>query len=225
MMNPWLTIPLADYEGHMASPVVGQAEMVANEFAALLTRHVPQTVALIGCAGGNGFTKAAEAGITRLVGIDINARYIADAQDRYADTVPGLELYCADIQGEMPDLQTVELVYAALVFEYVDVPAALRNISRLCRPNGIMAALLQLPRPEADAVTNSPFESLKKLNSIMRLVPPEELNDSAEGAGFVCLSKTTVTLQSGKQFSLQVFRLASSCPQDAEAILPRQDLA
>lgn len=36
MTNPWLAIPLADYEGHMASPVVGQAEMVADEFEALL---------------------------------------------------------------------------------------------------------------------------------------------------------------------------------------------
>ena len=80
MTNPWLTIPLADYEGHMASPVVGQAEMVAHEFEVLLKIHVPTTVALIGCAGGNGFEKAAEVGITRLVGIDINANYIADAK-------------------------------------------------------------------------------------------------------------------------------------------------
>lgn len=82
MTNPWLAIPLADYEGHLASPAVGQAEMVANEFEALLKSHAPQTVALVGCAGGNGFDKAAEVGVTRLVGIDINARYIADAKDR-----------------------------------------------------------------------------------------------------------------------------------------------
>lgn len=110
----------------------------------------------------------------------------------------------------MPDLQTVELVYAALVFEYVDIPATLRNISRLCRLNGLMAALLQLPKQGGDAVTDSPFGSLKTLNSIMRLVPPEELSDSAEVAGFTRLSKKTITLPSRKQFSLQVFRLDSS---------------
>lgn len=218
MTNPWLAIPLADYEGHMALPAVGQAEMVANEFEALLKSHAPQTVALVGCAGGNGFDKAAEVGVTRLVGIDINARYIADAKDRYANTIPGLELHCADIQGDMPDLQAVELVYAALVFEYVDVSAALRNISRLCRPNGLMAALLQLPKQGADAVTDSPFASLKTLSSVMRLVPPGDLSDSAEAVGFACLSKKTITLRSGKQFSLQVFRLASSCSQVPETM-------
>ena len=110
MTNPWLAIPLADYEGHMASPDVGQAEMLAKEFEALLKGHAPKTVALVGCAGGNGFDKAAEVGVARLVGIDLNARYIADAKDRYANTIPGLELHCADIQGDMPDVQAVEPV-------------------------------------------------------------------------------------------------------------------
>jgi SAM-dependent methyltransferase len=207
MTNPWLDIPLADYEGHMASPAVGQAEMVANEFADLLKSHVPKTAALIGCAGGNGFDEAAEAGIARLVGIDINARYIADAKARYAGSLPGLELYCADIQGDMPELPTVDLVYAALVFEYVDVAAALKNLSRLCQPNGFMAVLLQLPKAGAEAVTASPFTSLKTLNSIMRLVPPAELNAAATEVGFALVSEKTITLQSSKQFALQVFRL------------------
>lgn len=35
MTNPWVAIPLADYEGHMASPAVGQAEMLA------VARHAP----------------------------------------------------------------------------------------------------------------------------------------------------------------------------------------
>ena len=36
MNNPWLTIPLEDYESHMALPDVGQAKMLANEFEELL---------------------------------------------------------------------------------------------------------------------------------------------------------------------------------------------
>lgn len=96
----------------------------------------------------------------------------------------------------------------------VDVPAALRNISRLCRPDGLMAALLQLPRQGAEAVTYSPFASLKTLNSIMRLVAPEDLRASAEAAGFVLLSNKTITLHSGKQFDLQVFKLARGADRD-----------
>ncbi len=209
MSNPWLTIPLKDYEGHMALPEVGQAEMLASEFEVLLKNDAPKTVALVGCAGGNGFAQAAEANVTRLVGIDINENYVEDARSRYADIIPGLELHCADIAGDMPDLEAVDLVYAALVFEYVDVPAALRNLAKLCRPKGLLAALVQLPKQGADAVTPSSFTSLKELNSIVRLVPPNELSERAEAAGFTCLSQRTITLQSGKQFSLQLFRLIS----------------
>lgn len=55
MKNPWLAIPLADYEGHMALPAVGQARMLADLFESLLREFLPQSVAIIGCAGGNGF--------------------------------------------------------------------------------------------------------------------------------------------------------------------------
>jgi SAM-dependent methyltransferase len=123
--NPWLTIPLQHYEGHMALPEVGQARMLANEFKELLETYVPISVALVGCAGGNGFVEAAETGVTRLVGLDISPAYIADAKTRYADRIRGLELYCADIAGEMLAIEPVQIVYAALVFEYVDIAKAL----------------------------------------------------------------------------------------------------
>jgi hypothetical protein len=48
MNNPWLTIPLEDYEGHMAMPDVGQAKMLANEFEELLKTYVPTSAALCG---------------------------------------------------------------------------------------------------------------------------------------------------------------------------------
>ena len=193
----------------MESATVGQASMLAEEFQKLLNRYVPGSVAVVGCAGGNGFDSVVDAGVTRLVGIDINERYVADARKRYASAVAGLELYCADIQNEILALQPVDLVYAALVFEYVDVAAALRSISRMCRPNGLLAVVLQLPKQGVEAVTSSPFESLKKLKSIMRLVPPEELARSAQAEGFDGLSHETITLASGKQFAHLLFRLSA----------------
>jgi len=55
--SPWLDIPLADYEGHMSVPGVGQAEMLASQFAELLEKWSPASAAVIGCAGGNGFDR------------------------------------------------------------------------------------------------------------------------------------------------------------------------
>lgn len=207
MINPWLTIPLEDYEGHMAMPGVGQAKMLVNEFEELLKIHSPSSAAVIGCAGGNGFEEAAKAGVTRLVGLDINPTYIADAKARYAGRMPGLELYCADVEDDMPELRPVDLIYGALVFEYVDIAKALKNLRGICLPHGILAALLQLPKEGAASVSPSPFVTLKELRSIMRLVPPDDFRKTAEGLGFGFLSQKFITLESGKQFSLQTFKL------------------
>jgi hypothetical protein len=35
-MNPWLEIPLEDYEGHMALPSIGQAQFLANVLGTLV---------------------------------------------------------------------------------------------------------------------------------------------------------------------------------------------
>jgi len=77
MRNPWLDIPLADYEDHMALAEVAQAQLLAGFFGEALREYSPQSVAVIGCAGGNGFEKI-DPGITkRVAGIDINPDYIA----------------------------------------------------------------------------------------------------------------------------------------------------
>jgi SAM-dependent methyltransferase len=206
MKNPWLTIPLEDYESHMTLPDVGQAKMLANEFKELLNAYVPTSVAVVGCAGGNGFEEAAEAGVTRIIGVDINPIYIEHAKTRYAGRIDGLELYCANIEETLPISLPVQMVYAALVFEYVDLTEALKNLRGLCTPNGLLVGLLQLPKEGAANVSPSAFTSLKALSSIMRLVAPEQFRIAAEELGFRLISKKRVALESGKQFALLTFR-------------------
>ncbi len=41
MSNPWLNIPLDDYEGHMSLPAVGQAQMLAEQLDRALARWAP----------------------------------------------------------------------------------------------------------------------------------------------------------------------------------------
>ena len=55
--SPWLDIPLADYEGHMALPEIAQARMLADELESAVRQHAPSSVAIIGCSGGNGFVR------------------------------------------------------------------------------------------------------------------------------------------------------------------------
>jgi SAM-dependent methyltransferase len=91
MNNPWLDVPLADYEGHMALPGIEQAQLLSDIFADVLAKFSPRSVAVIGCAGGNGFDRIPPA-ISRVVGVDLNPRFVAETEARFRDRIENLEL-------------------------------------------------------------------------------------------------------------------------------------
>ncbi|HYM70233.1 MAG TPA: class I SAM-dependent methyltransferase [bacterium] len=206
MRSPWLDIPLADYERHMSLPRIGQAQMLANQFEFLLRQYAPASVAVIGCAGGNGFDRIALDTTSRVVGVDINPAYIDETRVRFSGRFRSLELYSGDIQTIDVIFEPVELIYAALVFEYVDLPSALARMRSLTTPDGVLGIILQLPSPTVSSVTPSPFPSLQLLAPIMRLVSPEKLRTLAEDVGFRLRSSRRIDLCSGKCFQVQAFR-------------------
>lgn len=205
-MNPWLEIPLADYEAHMSMPAIGQATMIADHLLALVTRLRPSTVAVIGCAGGNGFDRLSALSLERVVGVDINPGYIDQAAARYARQIRGLELYSGDIQHARQMFRPVDLIYAALVFEYVDITQSMRNLASHCVRGGALATLVQLPHESKNAVSPSPYSSLQRLAPAMKLVAPDDLAREAEAAGLALEDSNTIASPGGKLFAAQVFR-------------------
>ena len=76
MSNPWNTIPLDDYEAHMNSPGVCQLAPLSDLFHNALAIRSPQSIAILGVAGGNGLEHV-DSGLTkRVVGIDLNSLYL-----------------------------------------------------------------------------------------------------------------------------------------------------
>ena len=206
MQTPWLDIPLADYEGHMALPTVGQSQLIADQLATLVTTYSPRSVAILGCAGGNGFDRLVGTGVTRVVGVDINPQYIEQARLRYEGRIPGLELHIADIQTSGALFEPVDLIYAALVLEYVDLPLTLAAIQRSCSRNGVLAVLSQLPHDAIAHVSPSPYTTLQSLASKIQLVSPEELQIQAGQFGFAPAHARTLASTGGKHFRLDEFR-------------------
>ena len=207
MQNPWYAIPLSDYERHMSLPTVGQAALIADEFARLLECHRPASACVLGCAGGNGLERAAGSEVSRLVALDINPAYAEATLARYRNRVAGLQVVVADVQSEGLAFPPVGFLFAALLFEYVDVQKALQFASRHCEAGGVLAVLLQLAHSAIAEVTPSPFTSLEKLNPIMRLVAPTELRERAAAAGFRHLQTRTLRASGGKSFSLEQFQI------------------
>jgi len=205
MKNPWKDIPLADYEGHMAK--VAQAQLLAEVFGEVLKEYSRQSIGVIGCAGGNGFERINPQITPRVVGIDINPDYIAQARIRFGGRIPTLELYVGDIQTDNVVRSPVDVVFAALVFEYVDVAAALRSIRSLLNVGGVLVSLVQLPSAQAVAVTPSPFSRMQALAPYMRLVSPGALKQLAVSQGFESAAASRVIdSAAGKQFHIDTFR-------------------
>jgi hypothetical protein len=203
--NPWLDIPLVDYEGHMASPAIGQAPLLADIFAEALGAWSPESVAVLGCAGGNGFERIEPETTWRLVGIDLNPDYLEQARARFQGRVAGLELHAGDLQTTDFGFAPVDLVYAALVFEYVDAAATLPRIRNMLRPDGLLVTVVQLAGEGVPEIGPSPYPSLESLASIMHLVPPEALRSAADRHGFRQIGERTVQA-GGKRFQVQTFR-------------------
>jgi trans-aconitate methyltransferase len=207
MTNPWLDIPLDEYERHMALPQVAQAPLLADVFKGMLEQHRPRSVAVLGCAGGNGFQWISPEVTKRVVGVDINPSYVQQLRIRFNGRIPGLELIVGDIQTEEVAFHPVELIFAGLVLEYVDVDAVLRKLHSLLVSGGVFGTVVQLPHPASAAVTPSPFRSLQALAPVLRFVPPARLTELA--GRHVCgeIESRVVESPGGKRFQVQAFRL------------------
>jgi SAM-dependent methyltransferase len=201
--NPWLAIPLADYEAHMALPQVGQAELLANVLADAVRLHAPRSVAVLGCAGGNGFDRVPVG--TRLVGIDVNPDYVAAARARHGARA-GIQLLVGDVTADDLPFAPVDLAYAGLLFEYVEPALALGRLASKLSPGGTLVAVLQLPSAAQAEVTPSPYTSVATLAPSMHLVPPAALTLAASAEGYASIGGDVITASGGKRFAVQTYR-------------------
>ncbi len=205
-MNPWLEIPLSDYESHMALPTVGQAQFLSAILRKVASECAPTSVAIIGCSGGNGFDALSPQSVKRVVGVDINPEYIETARDRYAGRFDDLVLICDDFLSPTCVVPPVDLLFAGLLFEYVDYLVGLSSIRRFIKPEGHLSVVLQLPCDSISTVSPSPYHSLKKLDTLLTLVEPESFRERAIALGMSIDLDDRVALQSGKSFQVLLMR-------------------
>jgi hypothetical protein len=204
MSNPWLGIPLADYEGHMKSAEVQQLDALAELFAEALTHCHPSSIAVLGIAGGNGLDRIDKTMTKRVVGLDINPLYLEEARQRYSDGLP-LELHCMDLAEELVDLEPVQLVHAALVFEHAGVYRCLENALSLVGPGGALSAVLQLPSDSVPGVSASRFTAMQELKSHFSLIDPAWFQETLAGCGFIQTYQVQRSLPGGKGLWMGIF--------------------
>jgi len=204
--NPWLAVSLAEYEGHMAAPGVRQLAALSDLFAEALAYGRPESVAILGVAGGNGLERIDSRAIRRVVGLDVNPSYLDAVRERH-DGLRGLELHCADLSGETLALAAVELVHAALIFEHAGLDRCLDNALALAVPGGALSAVLQLPG-DSESIAPSASPAIRALKPRFSLIDPARFRETLGARGFRLAYQTRRPLPEGKAFWMGIFRHA-----------------
>jgi len=196
--NPWLGIPYQDYETHMASPEVGQLQFLNAAFKEILTIRRPKSLLVPGCAAGNGFEHIDPAVTKRVVAVDINPDYLMALRERFPGLAGHMEVVNQDILMCGFKDKSFDLIFAGLVFEYLDAPAALAQFRTWLKKNGALAVVLQLPDDRLPAVTETACAALQRLAPIMKLLTQEAFDSAAIAQGFERIDATVRCLSSGK---------------------------
>lgn len=204
MSNPWLAIALEDYEGHMGSDNVRQLEALSDLFRRALDLCIPESVAILGVAGGNGLERVDSAVTKRIVGLDINPCYLAAVRQRYS-ALPGLEICCGDLTDTHLNLTPVALVHAALIFEHTGLGRCLENTLSLVEPGGRLSVVLQLPSEVERDVTPTRYSSMQALRDCFELIDVSQFCRRLEEKGFRLVQQEQRFLPAGKAFWLGIF--------------------
>jgi hypothetical protein len=203
--SAWLSVPLEDYEGHMTADEVGQLPVLAELFQYVVRRWCPESVALLGIAGGNGLEAIDPAVAKRTVGIDINQQYL-DVVKRRFGSIPGLELHVCDLSKEIPEIAPVGLVHAALLFEHAGLGATLDNALSLGTPGCIVSVVLQMPTAEAQDVAATSYTSIQALKHGFTRVDVAQFQREMASRGLRLVGREMRPLPGGKAFWLGVFQ-------------------
>ena len=185
----------------MQSAPVGQLGVLSELFGEVLGTCRPESVAILGIAGGNGLEHIDPAVTHRVYGVDINPEYLEAARERFA----GLELHCADLAEQPVALPPVELVHAALIFEHAGTGRCLENAVNMVSPGGALSVVLQLPSSIAEGVGAGSLPSIAALGPHFRLIDPDALRREIEARGFRLVQSVRRSLPSGKAFWMGIF--------------------
>lgn len=163
MQNPWLQIPYSDYEKHMNE--VGQAQVLNRLVKQALVKNKPKRFALLGCSSGNGLEHINPQITEETYALDINPEYLRITQENHEHL--GDALYCCqtDIQTEELPFSNIDLIFAGLILEYLDLENALRKIVLSLNNSGTIIIVLQKSKRVA-FVTKTKYTSLEKLSKI-----------------------------------------------------------
>ena len=205
MENVWNKIPLEDYELHMQHESVGQLHLLNNLTKKYLEKLSPKTVVFLGIAGGNGLEHIDNSVTDQVFGIDINQNYLDETKKRFKDRIPNLHLINIDISSEKTEeITKANLIWAALIFEYVEIDTCFKFINSIILENGYLIVTIQ-ENNGVSSVSQTGIETIKSAGQIFKLISENDLVSSANKFGFCKIDFEENILPNGKSLKTYTF--------------------
>ncbi|HEU5292336.1 MAG TPA: hypothetical protein VFU05_16930, partial [Cyclobacteriaceae bacterium] len=170
--NPWLEIPLDDYEKHMSHGSVGQLSLLNSLTKKYLSKIKPATCVFIGIAGGNGLEHIDNKISKRVIGIDINQDYLDATFKRYHVKIRSLELLKLDVSKHTVKICNSDFIWAGLIMEYIGIDTCLEFSRNNLSAGGHLIVTIQLNN-NLKSVSPTGIESVKKAGLIFKDIDPD----------------------------------------------------
>jgi 16S rRNA A1518/A1519 N6-dimethyltransferase RsmA/KsgA/DIM1 with predicted DNA glycosylase/AP lyase activity len=184
MVNVWNSIPLEDYELHMRHESVGQLHLLNNLTKKYFEKLSPEIVMFLGIAGGNGLEQIDNTVTRQVFGIDINQNYLDITKKRFKNQIPNLNLINIDISSRNTEkLAKANLIWAALIFEYVEADICFEFINNNIQENGYLVVTIQ-ENNGVSSVSQSGIETIKSVGEIFKLITESNLVSMADKFSF-----------------------------------------
>jgi len=197
--NPWLDIPLDDYERHMSHELVGQSTLLSSLTKKYLEAIKPGSTIFLGVAGGNGLEHIDNIITKSVMGIDINQNYLDTAFKRYNHKIASLQLINLDIVKNSERIFEADFIWAALIAEYTGIDKVLEFSKNNIRAGGHLIFTIQ-SNNNRPSVSSTGIESVKKAGAVFSAVNPEALLKRSGESGFVQIGKEENRLPNDKSF-------------------------
>jgi trans-aconitate methyltransferase len=189
----------------MRLPEVDQLSFLGDMLKESLGKYDSRSFAYLGCSTGNELEYIRNDKTHKVTAIDINPEYLSILRNRYQHKIPNLEIVETDLNDYQGNGQRYSLIFAGLLFEYLDPGPLLRKISTWLESAGVMVVVLQLQDKHVKKVSDTPYSSLKRLDPFMKLISDQNFKLLAKKSGMKELEGKRFTLESGKSFYVSVF--------------------
>lgn len=195
--NAWNQIPLEDYEMHMQHDTVAQAQLLNKLTHEYLRKCCPQTPLFLGVSGGNGLEHIDLAKTTSVYGIDINKSYLEETRKRFGEKIKGLVLINSDIATSKESFVKADFVWAALIFEYIDIQKCFEFIDNNTDNSAKLIVTIQSNNGN-QSVSQTGVESIKSVKDIFTIVDADHLKAIAQTFGFELIGSEENIMPNGK---------------------------